>query len=667
MYIAERGRDHITSGCSAKRREADKPSTHDGLTQLSSDADKNTQEAQSLDATHVVEVDEHATYEAAYEKSQQRDIRQKGRPVHRRKPRVIYVKMRRRERANVVVLSSEEKYCYAKAGFEPIMEHLAGLSSPAFYTALKQWKTTVQLGMRGAGSGLSDATTCPDDSAVSDDLNNLTECEISSDMDPSDLIETMDMMQAMEETEHMQTISSAETSPSKYLLAKEAKPKPKFYPTKPVVNLTARINTIPKPQKLAAISLPGTGVPTLTRVLVWARNTRDRYHVWEILAGYPIIMEDDFIGSRAARCHRDFVRCDEYDYNFVIPQHLVTKLDAVVESEKRKRSKPKYFASGSEVTHPEGTTEEIIAGAVYRMKEFYNIRKKFAALCADVEWLQSTKWEDISATPELFNEETDSDDLTPSTAGQKHRDLASEVVKVFDGVCLGSQFRLTTGESALKVDNLVGMLARDQMLSDLMIDFSIRCICSTLGDCYALDSFAPDLGSPPPPTTPISSFHYVVMPVHLNGIHWGIIIVRIAYMLQNPSITPYYYEPLCGSSYRATMEDIYNKTVVTFLRDWHRSTLPMTEYPVEKNGVWLNAPKQPDGTSCGVLCIAQVYSILKDSFSLANAIVTQDDVAVMRLRIMWMIMMQPDMTTRHNKLAHDVEATDLELLATIEI
>ncbi|GMF57110.1 unnamed protein product [Phytophthora fragariaefolia] len=93
----------------------------------------------------------------------------------------------------------------------------------------------------------------------------------------------------------------------------------------------------------------------------------------------------------------------------------------------------------------------------------------------------------------------------------------------------------------------------------------------------------------------------------------------------------------------------------------------MTEYPVEKNGVWLNAPKQTDGTSCGVLCIAQVYSILKDSFNLANAIVTQDDVAVMRLRIMWMIMMQPDMTTRHNKLAHDVEATDLELLPTIEI
>jgi hypothetical protein len=49
----------------------------------------------------------------------------------------MYVKMRPRELANVVVLSSEEKHCYAKTAFEPVMEHLAGLPSSAFYTALR--------------------------------------------------------------------------------------------------------------------------------------------------------------------------------------------------------------------------------------------------------------------------------------------------------------------------------------------------------------------------------------------------------------------------------------------------------------------------------------------------------------------------------------------------
>ncbi|KAL3667372.1 hypothetical protein V7S43_007598 [Phytophthora oleae] len=51
--------------------------------------------------------------------------------------RVIYVKIRRRDRANVVVLSAEEKYCYAKAVFEPVMEHLSGLASPEFCSALQ--------------------------------------------------------------------------------------------------------------------------------------------------------------------------------------------------------------------------------------------------------------------------------------------------------------------------------------------------------------------------------------------------------------------------------------------------------------------------------------------------------------------------------------------------
>ncbi|POM66707.1 LOW QUALITY PROTEIN: Hypothetical protein PHPALM_17384 [Phytophthora palmivora] len=57
--------------------------------------------------------------------------------------------MRRREKANVVVLSSEEKYCFAKAMFEPVMAHLTGLSSPDFYASLKSWKEIVKKGMQG--------------------------------------------------------------------------------------------------------------------------------------------------------------------------------------------------------------------------------------------------------------------------------------------------------------------------------------------------------------------------------------------------------------------------------------------------------------------------------------------------------------------------------------
>ncbi|KAG3085195.1 hypothetical protein PI125_g19292 [Phytophthora idaei] len=41
---------------------------------------------------------------------------------------------------------------------------------------------------------------------------------------------------------------------------------------------------------------------------------------------------------------------------------------------------------------------------------------------------------------------------------------------------------------------MVGSLARDKMLNDLVIDFSIRYICSTLGEIYPLNSFALTMG-----------------------------------------------------------------------------------------------------------------------------------------------------------------------------
>ncbi|KAG6948347.1 hypothetical protein JG687_00015536 [Phytophthora cactorum] len=69
--------------------------------------------------------------------------------------------------------------------------------------------------------------------------------------------------------------------------------------------------------------------------------------------------------------------------------------------------------------------------------------------------------------------------------------------------------------------------------------------------------------------------------------------------------------------------------------------------------------------SCGVLCIARVYAMLRDIFSFIRTVVTRDDVAVMLLRIMWMILSQPDVTTQSNKLQRVVNATDTAFLATV--
>ncbi|POM81194.1 Hypothetical protein PHPALM_876 [Phytophthora palmivora] len=65
----------------------------------------------------------------------------------------------------------------------------------------------------------------------------------------------------------------------------------------------------------------------------------------------------------------------------------------------------------------------ILFRAVYRMKTFYSLRNKCEAWLADMDWILSTKLDTLLATPELFDEETDSDELLPSTAGGNTKSL----------------------------------------------------------------------------------------------------------------------------------------------------------------------------------------------------------------------------------------------------
>ncbi|GMF48269.1 unnamed protein product [Phytophthora fragariaefolia] len=228
-----------------------------------------------------------------------------------------------------------------------------------------------------------------------------------------------------------------------------------------------------------------------------------------------------------------------------------------------------------------------------------------------MEWLVTSKWNGKTVNPELFDVETDSGDLSMGTTGEKHQALANEGMEQLGGVCLSSKFRLASGEGTVTFEQMVGMLTRDAMLSDTIIDFSIR-------------------------STSIYSIHYVVLPVHMSNIHSGVIIVGIASKREIPTFTPNYYEPLCIS---ATLEATFEKTVRPFLRDWHNKTASCMEYHVEEEGVWLKAPKQPVGTSYGVMIIAQVQSVLKESFRFSKTTVTADGIAVMRLRNMWMLIM----------------------------
>lgn len=132
----------------------------------------------------------------------------------------------------------------------------------------------------------------------------------------------------------------------------------------------------------------------------------------------------------------------------------------------------------------------------------------------------------------------------------------------------------------------------------------------------------------------MSDTKYLVHPVHLSDVHWGVVIVRLAL----PSwITACLYEPLCRASYRPQLQYVLEFSLLPLLKRWHAASAVKTEFPrVEME--WVLHPKQPDGSSCGMMVIAQVSSHLGKTFAFQQHDITSEYVRVMRLRLLWMIM-----------------------------
>ncbi|KAG3159992.1 hypothetical protein PC116_g16037 [Phytophthora cactorum] len=423
--------------------------------------------------------------------------------------------MRRRKRANIVVLSSEEKYCYAKPAFEPVLDHLSQLSSPEFYVVLESWREIVREGMEEMGATSSQVTADSNEepNGVSDDSAS----ETSSEITPADLIDTMKLIRQFEEEEDgkyaaaaavatqpmfkqestlhhdgsptvgqtttAQTLTQAWRQTVESPSAKPAPSKPVDLRTKAAVQPKAvkrSKQAARKHNQIDVLRFPQAKTRHNERKkrskFAWKhpprhKNSQPLYHVSELLASYPVIMDDEFMGARSAGCQRLYVCADNYDYNFVTPENLVTKLDVVVEAEKMKRKGSSYFGNDSDPiirTVPQMRSSRSFleehqnspaSGAAYRMKAFYEIRRKCDAWLVDIDWVLSTKWENMLSTLELFDEETDTDGLLPSEAGEKHKEMAKDVAGILGEACLGSRFRLSGGEATVKVDHLVGMLA----------------------------------------------------------------------------------------------------------------------------------------------------------------------------------------------------------------
>ncbi|GMF21876.1 unnamed protein product [Phytophthora fragariaefolia] len=106
---------------------------------------------------------------------------------------VVYVRLRRNESANKVVLSCAEKYCYAKGMLETLLEHLSNHSSAKFYDERSAWRET-EVGVRLSNT----SADCHDVASRTDTEASVNDPDMFAMLDPADAIGTAKLMEDME-------------------------------------------------------------------------------------------------------------------------------------------------------------------------------------------------------------------------------------------------------------------------------------------------------------------------------------------------------------------------------------------------------------------------------------------------------------------------------------
>ncbi|KAE9047748.1 hypothetical protein PR001_g4077 [Phytophthora rubi] len=589
---------------------------------------------------------------------------------------VAYVRLHRHERANMVVLSSAEKYCYAKAMLEPLLQHLSDLSSAEFYQELNAWKETVEAGLNRVDSKAAYAagTTHPDDD---DDVSGEDPLTI---LDPADAMGTINLMNALETTSdgcstdistdddnevvptkpvqvnleqsYQQLPTSGETSKSvenvtdcKQDVGDESHSRLSSTTAKPVRQVD--IITVPKPKsrgrarsktkqlrqtkmtlgpdRLAIHKYPSGLSVSLDQLVGWARNTANMKYVMEMMEIYPVQLEDAYLRARTIECRWEAVPATEYTHNFVIPIDLTRSMQAAISNARQEQRKPDELDAR---VKKQGIVLEVVASIdpklwkfssqyVYSLVGFYAIKAKGRAWFADRKWLEQD-WRKVKSDVALFAHETKTFGMSADSMGNRHRALANEIISKFTSSRLRTEFVTMNGGGLISFDNIVG------------------------GICRAT------------PKEPLGNIKFVVHPVNLNASHWGIIIVRLSGKATPRAILRvhvYMYEPLIDDAYHKNMEEVWNgipkgendeesqgkEGLRGFIERWHKASIPSSKLridPIE----WVERPQQPDGASCGVLVVAQAHNYLTGNEERQNYNVSASDVKVMRLRMLWVIM-----------------------------
>ncbi|KAF1789247.1 Ulp1 protease family, C-terminal catalytic domain [Phytophthora cactorum] len=574
-------------------------------------------------------------------------------PLSKKPKQVAYVRLCRREQANQVVLSSAEKYSYAKAMLEPLLEHLSNLSSADFHQELSAWKDTVEVGLRREKTNLVNA----DDESEDDILD----ADTDSTLDPADAMDTTNLMDVLETASP--ECSSDSSSGDDEVPATQIREMKQEHPPSTVTSVRqVDVISVPMPksrgrsrsttkqlrqtkltlgpQRLAVHKYPSGLTVSLHELVIWARSTPNAKYVMEIMEKYPVQLEDAYLRSRTIDCQWEAIRSSEYMHNFVIPADLTRSMQAAITTTKSEQAKTNDM---DDRVKKQGIVLDIIASIdpklwkfssqfVHASATFYDIKAKGRAWFKDRKWLEQV-WRKVTSDVDLFARQTKTSGLSANAVCDRHQVMANEVISKFASARLRTEFGTLSGQG-LSFENIVGGLCRGIGGGRFWIIITYMAV-----------------GWPTMPNTPIGEIKFIVNPVNLKANHWGTIILRLKTTEKTTRLHVYMYEPLIDEGYREEMETVWvgipkndndeqseeREGLRGFVLRWHEASMPKRKLIIDPID-WVETPQQPDGASCGILVVAQAYNYLTGNVEQQTYNVSSDDIKVMRLRMLWVIM-----------------------------
>ena len=320
---------------------------------------------------------------------------------------------------------------------------------------------------------------------------------------------------------------------------------------------------------------------------------------------------------------------------------------------------------------------------VQALGEFHSIGSTLREYVKDKQWVAiSSSWTPLVSSPPVTFLQRDADEVEGVANATSSMEMRKMITQFLETCSLKSTLSVPRPASLsggvvsqrlplVEVGSLFGHLARTAELNDVVVNFALHLLASQHKDVVVIDSLTYGKFALPPQR--LRSTRVVLFPIHYGSKcggsgHWCIACVTFDWHEKTNAC--FLYDPLGSEVWKKRLLKSWGEWCLPLLEAWQSRDaqvggevvdLASETVAVEKLHVatveTIATPTQPDGTSCGLLCVAQGLNYITQDFDMQRfSQLAPSQVQTMRLRLLWLILCKSTTTTSTERV-HDAVHT----------